>query len=177
TLPPIGLRGGLREARRRPDVTLLLLGAFLFAMAHNQQFVPLQTYALTELDLDLAELGLVYSMNAIGVLVLQVPAVAMIARVSPWRAQRLAALLYLVAFLLLDRADGPAPLAPAVLVITPGEVLRSPAQPAGVAELGDPARMGRAFGALGTVQLLGVALAPVVGGLAFDHARGSMWAL
>src|SRR5690606_11609416 len=65
----------------------------------------------------------------------------------------------------------------AVLIMTAGEVLLSPAQQATVAELGDPARLGRAFGALGTVQTLGVATAPVLGGLAFDHSRGQMWQL
>src|SRR5690606_30989889 len=43
TLPPPRLRESLRDARRRPDVTLLLIGAFLFSLAHLQQFTTLQS--------------------------------------------------------------------------------------------------------------------------------------
>lgn len=177
TAAPAAGRGVLATMRARPDVALLLLGAFLFSLAHIQQFTTLQNYALVELDLTLAELGLVYSVNGLAVLVLQVPAVALIGRVRADRAQIVAALLYLTSFLLIDRATGLVGLAGGVLVMTAGEVLLAPAQQATMAELGDPRRLGRAFGALGTVQMLGVATAPAVGGVVFDHARGHMWQL
>jgi MFS family permease len=76
-------------------------------------------------------------------------------------------------------AGGAWTLGAAVLVLTIGEVVVTPAQQATVAELGDPSRLGRAFGVFGTMQMLGVAVAPVLGGLAFDHLRHRpllMWA-
>jgi MFS family permease len=65
-----------------------------------------------------------------------------------------------------------------VLVLTLGEVLVAPAHQAAAAEIGDPARMGRAFGLLGMTQTLGFAVAPLAGGILFDalhHRPLVMW--
>lgn len=175
---PTRIRDLLFTTRRHPELILLLAGAFVFSIAHIQQFTTLQNYAVGELGIAFSTLGLLYTVNGLGVLLFQIPAVALIARVRPERAQVVAAVLWLAAFALFGLAEGPRGLALAILVMTAGEVLLSPAQQATMASIGDPREMGRAFGALGTAQTLGVAVAPVLGGLAYDHLRDrhlSMW--
>src|SRR5690606_18991592 len=53
-------------------------------------------------------------------------------------------------------------------ILTTGEVIFAPALSDTAATLGDPKRLGRAFGLFGLVQSLGLSLGPLVGGLAFD---------
>ena len=171
----------LSDSSRRPrgELTLLLGGALLFSVIHVQLFSTFAVYASSEVGLSAKELGLVYAVNGLAVLVFQVPAVALIARLSHERALVAGPLLYIVAFLGMGAAGDAWALGAAVLLLTIGEVVVTPAQQSTVAELGDPSRLGRAFGVFGTMQMLGVAVAPVLGGLAYDHLRYRpllMWA-
>jgi len=64
--------------------------------------------------------------------------------------------------------------------MTAGEVLLTPAVLDMTALLGDPERMGRAFGWFGFVRGLGYSIGPVLGGLAFDYYQQRpyvMWSL
>jgi len=176
----VSLREALGEALRRADTTLLLVSTFLFALLHTQLFSTLSIYAVGGLDLSHAELGGVYAANGAAVLLFQVPAVALIARIGGSRALVLGALLYVAAFVAIGSALGPLTLAAAVLLLTAGEVICAPAQQAAAAELGDPRRMGRAFGLMGFAQMLGVAFAPLAGGTLYDHFRDRphlMWGI
>ncbi len=176
----VSLREGLAEALRRGDMSLLLGSAFLFALLHTQLFSTLSMYAVGVLDLSHAELGVVYMVNGAAVLLLQVPAVAVIKRFGGGTAMVLGALLYSVAFVGIGAAVDTLTLSAGVLVLTAGEVVCAPAQQAAAAALNDPRRMGRAFGLMGFAQMLGVACAPLAGGTLYDHLRHRpqlMWAV
>jgi MFS family permease len=101
-------------------------------------------------------------------LVLQLPAVALIDRIGTRAAMIAGSLLYIAAFLIVGHAAALLGVVLAIAVLTSGEVLLSPAQQAVAAELSDPDKYGRAFGVIGTVQMLGVAVGPLLGGVAFD---------
>ncbi len=118
--------------------------------------------------------------NGALVVVLQVPAVSFIDRGGPARALVLGPLIYTLSYLAIGASGGFAPLAAAVALLTAGEVIFAPALSDMAAHLGDPRRLGRAFGLFGLMQQLGVSLGPLVGGLLYDHARHShllMWGL
>ncbi|HLU64797.1 MAG TPA: MFS transporter [Kofleriaceae bacterium] len=166
------------SAASRGELSLLLACALVFSIVQIQMFSTLSIYARSELRLVESQIGLLYTVNGIAVLLLQVPAVALISRLRHERALVVGTSIYVCALLLIGAADSHLALSAAILVATAGEVVVAPAQQATVAELGDPARLGRAFGALGTMQVLGVALAPLVGGAAYDHLRHepmAMW--
>lgn len=154
--------------RRPPGLALFLGCALLFAVCHVQLFSTMALFATGPLVLDKAEVGLLFAVNGALVLLLQLPAVGLIDRLGAHRALPVGAALYLAAFAAFGAAGDLTGLALGVAVFTAGEVLLAPAQQALNADYGDPRRMGRAFGIFGTVQMLGVALAPVLGGAAFD---------
>ena len=174
----ISLRAALAEAASRGELLLLLLCALVFSTVHIQLFATLGLYAKSELGLDESHIGLLYTINGALVILLQVPAVAIIRRLTPERALVTGCLIYSTAFLWIGAAGGVGLVQLAVVTATIGEVILTPAQESTVAELSDPSRLGRAFGLYGTMQMIGVAFAPLLGGLIYDHLRHqpmAMW--
>jgi predicted MFS family arabinose efflux permease len=174
----VSLRDAFATAMSRSDVALVLACALVFSIAHGQLFSTLPIYATAELSLRKSDIGLVYMVNGLAVLVFQVPAVGVIGRLSAQRALIGGSLLYAISFVIIGMATGPLSLASAVLVLTLGEVVMAPAQQALIVEQSDPARLGRAFGLLGILQMAGIALAPIVGGIAYDqtgHDGPALW--
>jgi len=79
----------LREGLSDPVMSMLLIGTFLCALLETQMFTTLGIYMTTQLGLSKFEFGLLYTINGAMVLVLQVPALAVIRRlgigvVLPW---------------------------------------------------------------------------------------------
>jgi MFS family permease len=56
--------------------------------------------------------------------------------------------------------------------LTCAEVLFDPAHQAAIAECGDPTRRGRTYGVVAFVQMIGIAMAPLFGGVLFDTLGG-----
>ena len=166
--PRVSVIAALREALADRDAAVFLAGAFLFAVCHMQLFATLSIYGKGSLGLSEAELGQGYMVNGLLVLALQLPAVVLIRRMNNARALMFGSLLYVAAFIALGQAAALIGVAAAIAVLTLGEVLLAPAQQAVVAEMSDPERYGRSFGMLGTIQMLGVAIGPLLGGVAYD---------
>jgi MFS family permease len=177
--PSPGSRSGFGPgpASPRRELALLYACAFLLAIIQVQLFSTLSIYATSEIGLIEREIGLLYTVNGVAVVLLQVPAVALISRLGHERALVIGTSIYVCAMLAIGAATSHAGLALAILLATSGEVVVAPSQQATVAELGDPTRLGRAFGLLGTMQMLGVAFAPLLGGLLYDHLRHQPLAL
>ncbi len=173
----ISLRAALADAASRGELMLLLVCALVFSTVHIQLFATMSLYAKSELGLVEKQIGLLYTINGALVILLQVPAVAIIRRLTAERALVTGCLIYSTAFLVIGAAGGAHTLALAVVVATSGEVILTPAQESTVAELSDPARLGRAFGLYGTMQMVGVAFAPLVGGIIYDHLRHAPMAM
>ncbi len=155
---------------------LVLLGAMMTV----QIFATLSVYARTELGLSQRDIGFLYTINGLLVVVLQVPAVVFIERGGPRRALILGPMIYCLAFLAIGLAGDFWALAAAMALITAAEVIFSPALSDMAAHLGDPRRLGRAFGLFGLVQQLGVSMGPLVGGLVYDrwrHEHLVMWGI
>jgi MFS family permease len=162
----------LREGLADPLMRMLLLGTFLCALLETQMFSTFSIYLTTQLRLHTADVGLLYALNGLAVLALQVPALGLIRRLGigvmlPW-----ASFLDTLGFALIGLASGFAGGAASILVLTCAEVLFDPAQQAAIAEVADPARRGRAFGVVGFASMVGLAGAPLLGGRLLD-ALGS----
>jgi predicted MFS family arabinose efflux permease len=171
--------GGVRAALRRHRPFVAYLGlVFLGSLMTVQIFATLSVYAKTIIGLDEAHIGLLYTVNGVLVVVLQMPAVALLEQGGPRRALVLGPALYAVAFLAVGVAGDFVTLAAAMVLITAGEVVFAPALSDMAAHLGDPRHLGRAFGLFGLMQQLGLSMGPLVGGLLYDHLRGTpllMW--
>lgn len=172
------LRDAFAEALRQPPMVALLLGSFLFALAHTQLFSVFAIYMTKGLGLEKDEVGLLYTINGVLVLLLQWPALGAIRRVGTATALVGSSLIFACGFGLIGAAEGFAGGALAIAVITLAEVLFAPAHQAAAAESGDAARLGKSFGLVGFVQMLGVAIGPLLGGALFDaigHHHLWMW--
>jgi len=170
----------LGAAVREPTLRWLMAGTFLAALIATQMYSTLSIYLTDELSLTKADVGVLYTINGIGVLLLQLPAVAAVQRfgistVLPW-----ASLFNALGFALVGLALGFPGASLAMVVITSSEVMFAPAHQTAIAEIADPAHRGRTYGVVGFAQLAGVAAAPLVGGLLLDgtgHNHVAMWAL
>jgi MFS family permease len=162
------LIGALIEGLGDRVMAMLLLGTFLCAVLETQMFSTFSIYMTKQLSLTEANVGLLYALNGLAVLVLQVPALGLIRRLGigvmlPWSS-----LLDALGFALIGFATGFAGGALSILVLTCAEVLFDPAQQAAIAEVADPARRGRTFGVVGFASMIGIAVAPLLGGRLFD---------
>lgn len=158
----------LREGLTDRVMSMLLFGTFLCALLETQMFTTLGIYVTTQIGLSKAEFGLLYTVNALVVLVLQFPALAVIRRlgigvVLPWSS-----FLDALGFAVIGLATGFAGGALSIVILTCAEVLFDPAQQTAIAEVADPARRGRAFGVVGFVSTIGIAFAPLLGGRLLD---------
>lgn len=146
-------------------------------------FSTLSIYMTDEIGLHKADVGLLYTINGLGVLTLQLPALALVRRlgiasVLPW-APLLSALGFALVGLASQSFGMPAAII-AMMTITSAEVMFAPAHQTAIAEVADPKQRGRAYGVVGFSQMVGIALAPLVGGILFDaigHHHTAMWAL
>jgi MFS family permease len=162
------LKGALRDGLADRVMRMLLLGTFLCAVLETQMFSTFSIYMTTELGLTQADVGLLYSCNGVGVLLLQVPALSLIRRFGirtmlPWSS-----FVDGLSFALIGVASGFTGGALAILAMTCAEVVFDPAQQAAIAEVADPARRGRTFGVVGFASMLGIAVAPLIGGALLD---------
>jgi MFS family permease len=175
---PLSVRAALAEAWSQGELMLLLLCALVFSTVHIQLFATMGLYAKSELGLVEGQIGLLYTINGVLVILLQVPAVSVIRRLGVNRALVTGCLIYSAAFLVIGAAGSAVLLGVAVVTATSGEVVLTPAQESIVAEEADPSRLGQAFGLYGTMQMVGVAFAPLLGGVIYDHLRDqpmAMW--
>jgi MFS family permease len=174
---PIGT--ALREGLRDPVLRMLLAGTFLCALLETQMFSTFSIYMTDELGLAKSDVGLLYSINGLGVLLLQFPALQLIRRLGIRRTLPWASLLDAIGFGLIGAGSGFAGGAIAMITLTGAEVVFDPAHQTAIAEVSDPKRRGRTYGTVGLCQMVGIAMAPLVGGILLDTIganHAAMWA-
>jgi MFS family permease len=176
--PDDGLARALRAGLADRVMSMLLLGTLLCALLETQMFSTFSIYMTTKIGLTKADVGLLYGLNGLCVLVLQIPALALIRRLGTRRVLPWSSLLDALGFAIIGFAGGFGGGALAILMLTCAEVLFDPAQQAAIAEVADPAHRGRAFGVVGFASMIGIAFAPLVGGALLDTIgdhHAAMW--
>jgi len=177
---PLTLRSIGATLRENPPFSLYLVLVLLASTLTVQIFSTLSVFASTELGLTEADVGLLYTVNGVLVVLFQVPAVQLVRAWGMRRTLVFGASLYAVAYLLFGVSTTFTGLALAMAVLTLGEVIFAPALSDIAATLGDPKRMGRAFGLFGLVQSVGVSIGPLLGGVVYDGLRAdhlAMWGI
>ena len=147
----------------RPFVWLLL-GLVGLALVMNQFGTPLALYLGAVHAVPLTEFGLIYSLNGVLVVLLQLPIGQVVERHHRYLAWMAAGTLaYGAAFLLFDVAGAFSAYLLAMGVLTVGEDIVSPTQQSLVANFAGPERRGGYFGAYNAATNATRVMAPVVG--------------
>jgi MFS family permease len=162
------LLGALRDGWRDPVLRLLLVGTLCCALLETQMFSTFGIYVTKEIGLLKSDVGVLYAINGAVVLVLQLPAIALLNRWGHARSLPWSSAIDAVGFAVVGFASGFGGAAAAIVCLTVAEVLFDPAHQAAIAECADPERRGRTFGVVAFVQMVGVAFAPLVGGILLD---------
>ncbi|MBW2523465.1 MAG: MFS transporter [Deltaproteobacteria bacterium] len=168
-----------RDAPRRRAFTdpamLYFLAAHLGLVLVFFQFIAtLPLYMVQDLGLSEADYGLVFTVNTVLILALEVPLTAAITRWSARRVLTLGALLTAVGFGATGLATGFWTLMATVVVWTFGEMIGAPAASAYVADIAPPKRTGEYMGLFNMVFSAGFSLAPLGGVLLLERWGGSV---
>ncbi|MDE2044111.1 MAG: MFS transporter [Thermoplasmata archaeon] len=167
-------RGGLVEPFR--DRSLVLFGAVGFGLTlATQQFgTALSLYLRTSQSLPFDQIGAIYSLNGILVVLLQLP-ISLLMRKRPLSWLAVGSLLYGAAFVIFDASAGFLFDLGAMTVLTIGEDVTSPLQNSVVSGLGGSKRRGGYFGAFNVFTQASRVVAPPMGTLLLAVSATALW--
>jgi MFS family permease len=179
-LPPASYRAVLRD---RTFVGLWVLN-FLFVSAGYSLFNLLPPFARDQAGLDEHQIGALFFVNTIVIVIAQLPISRAIEGRRRMRALALMPLLWIVAWLLVDLAgwqlEGTAAfalMAVALAIFGIGECFHGPAHQALVAEVGPPHLRGRYFAVHSLSWGLAGTVGPAIGGFVLAAAPFALWPL
>jgi len=124
-----------------------------------------------------AQLGILFTINGIAVVLFQWPAARLSNRIGVRWGLVLGCLLYALGYFSVSFASAFPFLIGSMVIITLGEVTFSPTSMAAVANMAPADRIGRYMGLFGLTEALGWSLGPFVGGVLFDALDTSPAAL
>ena len=176
-----GARGSYRDVlRHRPFVAVIGLNA-LFIFAGFSGFELLPVYAKNEAAVSETQIGIVFLVNTVVIVLLQLP----IARLSQGRrrmpALGLLGLLWAAAWLVVPVAGARTAVAAtliltlAIVVFAVGECLHGAVQAPLVVELAEPRLLGRYMALSALSWQVGFALGPAVGGFVLEYSPSGVW--
>lgn len=166
----------------RRDVRLYehcIISLILF-LAVAQLIVTLSVYSVDTVGITQTELGVMYTLNGLMVVLLQFPVSSVLKRLSLTRQLTFGAVIYAVGYFLVGFAQGFTFLLVCMVIITLAEIIVSPPSVTMVANLSPPGRYGRYMGLFGFFQTAGWSLGPTLGGAlldAFANQTVIMWSL
>ncbi len=124
-----------------------------------------------------AQLGIMFTLNGIVVVLFQWPAARLSNRIGIRWGLVLGCLLYAIGYFSVSVASAFPFLLGSMVIITLGEVTFSPTSMAAVANMAPEARVGRYMGLFGLTEALGWSLGPFIGGVLFDALHTTPTAL
>ncbi len=140
-----------------------LAATFAFYLLQTQMYHIMAIYAAKHVGLDRAQVGTLFTLNGILVVLIQLPAVRYIRRMGTRGALIIGSLGYAVAYAGCAFAWGYLPLLACVGVVTLSEIVAVPAQQAAVTEMAPPEKVAGYAGLFGLVQGTAQTAGPVLG--------------
>lgn len=161
------LRSVLAAGRDRRFLMFCGFSAMLF-LVMGQFASTLSVFSTEFIGISEVQLGLIYTLNGVIVVLFQWPAALLAARMRARRALVLGCLLYALGYLSVAVAPSFAWLMGSMFLITLGEVVFSPSAMTSVANMAPEGKMGRYMGFFGLTEALGWSSGPFIGGLLLD---------
>jgi MFS family permease len=150
--------------------TRFLVGSFAFYLLQTQMYHIMAIYAAKHLGLDRTQVGTLFTLNGILVVLIQLPAVRYIRHVGTRGALVIGSLGYAIAYGGCAFAWGYLPLLACVALVTLSEIVAAPAQQATVTEMAPPEKVAGYAGLFGLVQGAAQTAGPVLGTCLIEFA-------
>lgn len=153
--------------------------SFVLYMLISQLYTTLSVYSTGVVGISRNNLGLVYSVNGLGIVLLQIPITRLLDRFRVAGMSRImtGAALYGAGYFAVAFCGGAIQIALAIMIITLGEIVLQPAVYTAVTRMSPSRCLGRFMGVFGMMRGLGFAVGPYFGGLLFDACVGRPVAL
>ncbi len=129
----------------------------------------MSVFAVDTLGFSSSQYGLLLTANGILVMLFQYPVTLWVVKLGRSEGLVLGSLFYVVGYASLGWFDSFGLAMLTIVLLTAGEVVVSPISSAVVAESAPPDKRGRYMGFFGVTQTLGIALAPLFGGVLLDR--------
>jgi MFS family permease len=158
---------------------IFLLATVCFFVLQVQLYQTVSIYGAQSLHLGRAEIGHIYTLNGVLVVLLQLPALRAIERLGRQRAIIAGALGYGLAYGAMGLVHSQLGLYACITAVTLSEIVASPAQQAAITALAPPGRVGAYTGLFGLCQVIGQSTGPLIGTtlLAVLPPRGAWFVL
>ncbi|MCF8050185.1 MAG: MFS transporter [Desulfobacterales bacterium] len=170
----------LVAVREDPLLAVHAILIFVLYLVHSQLIAPFSVYAVDMVHITERQLGMLYTLNGLMVVALQIPITRGMSRVSLTSQMALGALIYAAGYTSIGFCDRFGLFVPAVAVITFGEIIMSPAALALTSRLAPEHRTGRYMGIFGFAVAAGWSFGPLIGGTILDvfgHIHPLAWSL
>lgn len=161
-------RGVWRAAGDRPFLVFCLVSLSLYLLM-SQFSGTLTVFASEHVGVSKPQIGQLYMLNGILVVLLQWPATLLARRTGGRAAMIAGCLLYAVGYGSVVAATSFAWLLVSMAIITAGEVLFMPSSSTEAANLAPAGMMGRYMGFIGLAETVGWALGPFLGGVLLNY--------
>jgi MFS family permease len=161
------VRDLLHLGANRPLLIFCGLSLLIFIVA-GQLIAPLSVFAVERVGISTVQLGYLFTINGLLVVVFQFPIATLIGRIQLTSALALGSFLYALGYFSVGIAPSFLFLALSMVVITAGEVMVKPAGMSLAANMAPPDQKGRYIGIYGLTESLGWSLGPFMGGILLD---------
>lgn len=165
--------GGLRirqlfSLRKDTNFTIFCLASFIMFIVVSQMSSTLSVFSNQEVGLPEVQIGYLYSINGLMVVLFQFPVARSLNRLRMSHALVMGAVVYSLGYFLVGFAPAFIFLAICMMVITTGELIVSPSSMNLVAKLSPENERGRYMGVFGLSTAVGWSLGPFIGGVLID---------
>lgn len=158
----------------RAFVTFCLLTLFV-SIVYSQMYSPLSVYAKGFAGLSEPEIGMLFAINGIMVVLLQFVVTRVMDRYSLTGSMGIGVLLYAIGFGLVAFSNSFLMLGLCIFIVTLGELSYMPANTTLTANMSTEQNRGRYQGFNGLLNTLGFAVGPLLGGILIDRLGGHTW--
>jgi MFS family permease len=163
----------LVSVKNDPNLGAHCVLAFFLYLVVAQLIAPFSVYTVESAKIGKNELGFLYLLNGLMIVILQVPVTRLLSRFKFTMQMALGGFLYTVGYGMVGLHAGFSYFALTIAVVTAGEIFISPPSLALTSGLAPPGRIGRYMGIFGFFTTAGWSLGPVYGGVILDHLGGN----
>lgn len=151
-----------------PTFLVFTLLSFLLFVVMGQMGSTLSISTVDRFGFSTAQYGFLLTLNGLIVIFFQYPITRVLARVATSRALVLGSLLYGFGYLSFGWITGFGWALAAMATVTAGEIIHTPVTLSVIGELSPPGQRGQYMGLFGLSETIGMAVAPLLGGILLD---------